>query len=111
LKEAYPGDSVVDILSTDTYNSTSETSNIDEYKLLWQLGGGKKLVALGETGLVQNFDKCYSDGAYWAYFMIWYTNDIHKTSDTVDGFGNKAAWLKSVFSNSHVLNRNELSYK
>jgi hypothetical protein len=70
--------------------------------------GGKKLITLSETGLVQNPDKCITEGAAWSYFMIWYTNDIHKTSDTTDGFGNTAASLKSVFNSSYVINRDQM---
>jgi mannan endo-1,4-beta-mannosidase len=107
IKAAYPGNEYVDIVGTDIYAKT-DASQIEIYQLLQQMTGGKKLITLSETGLVQNPDKCITEGAAWSYFMIWYTNDIHKTSDTTDGFGNTAASLKTVFNSSYVINRDQM---
>lgn len=107
IKAAYPGNEYVDIVGTDIY-AKDDQSQIAIYQLLQQMTGGKKLITLSETGLVQNPDKCITEGANWSYFMIWYTNDIHKTSDTTDGFGNTTTSLKSVFNSSYVINRDQM---
>jgi mannan endo-1,4-beta-mannosidase len=107
IKAAYPGNEYVDIIGTDIYAKT-DASQVEIYKLLNQITGGKKLITLSETGLIQNPDKCIADGANWAWFMLWYTNDIHKTSDTTDGFGNTAASLTSVMTSSYVINRDQM---
>ncbi len=107
IKDAYPGNEYVDIVGTDIY-ANDDQSQVALYKLLQQMTGGKKLVTISETGLVQNPDKCIKDGAAWSYFMIWYTNDIHKSSKTTDEFGNTTASLKSVFSSSYVINRDQM---
>jgi mannan endo-1,4-beta-mannosidase len=107
IKAAYPGNDYVDIVGTDIY-ADDDASQVAIYRLLQQMTGGKKLITLSETGLVQNPDKCITDGAAWSYFMIWYTNDIHKTSATTDDFGNTQQSLKSVMNSSYVINRDQM---
>jgi mannan endo-1,4-beta-mannosidase len=107
IKAAYPGNDYVDIVGTDIYVD-NDSSQKEIYDLLRQLTGGKKLITIAETGLVQNPDKCIADGAAWSYFMIWYTNDIHKSGKTTDEFGNTTASLKEVFNSQFVINRDQM---
>lgn len=107
IKEAYPGDEYVDIVGADIYAS-SDDSQIDIYKLLRQLTGGKKLITISETGYLQSPDKCITEGAAWSYFMLWYTNDIHKSGATKDDFGNTATNMAPVFNSSYVINRDQM---
>jgi mannan endo-1,4-beta-mannosidase len=107
IKAAYPGNDYVDIIGTDIY-ADNDDSQVEIYKLLNHITGGKKLITLSETGLIQNPDKCIADGANWAWFMLWYTNDIHKGSSTTDGFGNTTTSLRTVMTSSYVINRDQM---
>lgn len=108
MREAYPGDEYVDIVGADLYEkSTAPRSDI--YKAMIEMTSGRKLVALSETGLVPDPQKCMADGAPWAWFMVWYTYDIHKGSATTDSFGNTTSWLRQVMESTSVLDRSGLS--
>jgi mannan endo-1,4-beta-mannosidase len=107
MQAAYPGDEYVDIVGTDIYAETTD-SQVEIYDALIELTGGKKLVTLSETGLLQDPDKCISEGANWSYFMLWYTNDIHKSSKTVDDFGNTVQHISDVMNSSSVITRDQM---
>lgn len=107
MKEDYPGNDCVDIIGADIYSDKS-ASHAETYKTLVELGEGKRLVALSETGRLPSPEKCASDKAMWSWFMLWYTFDIHRTQSTKDAFGNTSAEIMSVFGNSHVMNREDL---
>jgi hypothetical protein len=40
--------------------------------------------------------------------MLWYTNNIHTSSATEDGFGNSVSFLKKVMTSSYVINRDDM---
>lgn len=103
----YPGNDVVDIIGTDIY-ANDDNSQVAAYEALMALGEGKKLVTISETGLIQNPDKCFADGAYWSWFNLWYTYDLHNTGGDKDGFGNTAESLKAVMGSGYVINRDAM---
>jgi mannan endo-1,4-beta-mannosidase len=107
MKAAYPGDDYVDIIGTDIYAETTD-SQIEIYDALIALTNGKKMVTLSETGLLQDPGKCISDGANWSYFMLWYTNDIHKSTKTTDDFGNTVAHITDVMNSSSAITREQM---
>lgn len=106
LREAYPGDDVVDIVGADLYLAplSNSTSN---FKLLYDLVEGKKIVTLSECGNLLDVDSALNDGALWSYFMGWY--------DLKDGnFGyhewNTAGEWKKVLDNPLVINRGDFHF-
>ncbi len=103
----YPGNDVVDVIGTDIY-AKDDNSQKDAYTALLALGEGKKLVTISETGLVQNPDKCFADGAAWSWFNIWYTYNQHIDGGDTDGFGNTVESLKAVLESSYVINRDNM---
>jgi hypothetical protein len=60
------------------------------------------------VGRIPNPDTCIGQGANWSWFMLWYTNNIHTSSATEDGFGNSVSFLKKVMTSSYVINRDEM---
>lgn len=78
-KNAYPGDDVVDIISTDIYNNADLMTNNDEFEYVNSVANGRKMVALAETGKLQDFDASFEAGATWLYFMQWYDDDGSST--------------------------------
>ncbi|KAG8825106.1 hypothetical protein FRC17_008844 [Serendipita sp. 399] len=69
----YPGDDVVDILSYDSYPSTTGDHGAvsGAYSSLVTLGQDKKLVALSEVGPVPDPDLLQAYHADWSYFVVW----------------------------------------
>lgn len=104
----YPGNEYVDAVGTDIY-ADNDDSQVAAYSALASMTGGKKLVAVTETGRVQNPDKCMADGAGWSWFNIWYTYNAHLDNPSTDGFGNTAESLKGVFDSAYVLNRGDFT--
>jgi mannan endo-1,4-beta-mannosidase len=106
MANAYPGNEYVDIVGTDIY-ATSTASQATVYNKIKQITGGKKLITLSECGMLLDPDKCFTGGDTWSWFMEWYTYDIASTA-TVDNFGNTTAHYKEVFTNSHIMNREDM---
>lgn len=103
----YPGDDVVDVVGVDIY-ADNDDSQVAAYNALNAMVDGNKLVAVTETGRVQDPAKCLADGAAWSWFMIWYTYDIHTTGADTDGFGNTAESLTAVMNGSGVINLGDI---
>lgn len=107
MKADYPGNEWVDVIGTDIY-ADNDASQVAAYGALAELGSGKKLVTISETGLIQNPDKCFADKAYWSWFSLWYTYDIHKTGADTDGFGNTAQSLRQVLESPYVITLDQM---
>jgi mannan endo-1,4-beta-mannosidase len=107
IQAAYPGNEYVDIVGTDVYAENND-SHKDLYSLLLSMTEGKRMVTLAEVGRIPNPDTCIGQGANWSWFMLWYTNNIHTSSATEDGFGNSVSFLKKVMTSSYVINRDEM---
>ncbi len=109
LKDAYPGDDVVDIVGTDIYADNTMSRQTDQFAMLHDMVDGKKMVALTECGNLVDVDSAFSDGALWSFFMGWYEmNDAGKL-----GFfnWNTAGEWKKVLDNPLVLNRGDFSVR
>ncbi len=107
MAASYPGNDFCDIVGTDIY-ADNDGSQKSAYDALVAMTGGKRLVTISETGLIQNPDKCFADGANWSWFNLWYTYDQHVSGGTTDGFGNTAESLKAVFDSEYVINRDQM---
>jgi len=99
----YPGDDVVDIISTDIYNKAGDYSpNINKYDQLVDVVKDRKLVALPETGTIPDPDLLPLYGADWSWFSTW-TGEFIK-----DGIHNSSEHLIHVFNHEYVITLDEL---
>lgn len=107
IRGAYPGDSKVDIVGADLYVDalTNQTAQFD---VLYELVGGKKLVALSECGNLLDADAAFNDGALWSYFMGWYEED---DNGPLFGQWNTNGEWATVLNNPLVLNRGDFKLK
>lgn len=72
LKEGYPGDEYVDVISRDLYPETDEpTAYEKEYKELVDNTTGNKVAALGEIGRLPDPELLKKSGIPWVYYMTW----------------------------------------
>lgn len=72
LKEGYPGDEYVDIISVDVYlESYCKTDYAKEYDALISETTRNKIVALAEIGYLPDIDILSETKIPFAYFMLW----------------------------------------
>lgn len=72
LKEGYPGDDVVDIISRDMYPQAYEyTAHKDEYLELSELTSEEKITAIAETGVLPDIEELIKQNVKWTYYMTW----------------------------------------
>lgn len=69
----YPGNEYVDILGYDSYPSPHDYSPQSSYfKKLYDMCGGKKMIAMTENGPIPDIDRCFKENCPWLFFMTWY---------------------------------------
>ncbi len=91
----YPGNDRVDIIGHDSYPGYYNYGNQKyAFDRLYELTGGKKLIAMTENGPIPDPEACLDQGAPWLYFMSW--------SDLVT-LQNKTSHILSVFSHPRVV--------
>lgn len=72
LKEGYPGDEYVDVISMDIYlPEYKPTDYADEYRRLIENTTRNKVAALAEVGYIPDIDILKSSHIPWAYYMTW----------------------------------------
>lgn len=72
LKEGYPGDEYVDVISADIYLSEyASTDYRDEYLKLINATTAKKVAALAEVGYLPDIEILEKNHTPWAYYMTW----------------------------------------
>lgn len=72
LKEGYPGDDVVDILSCDLYEEKgTKTDYAGAYEKLLAVMGEEKPVALAEVGILPDMEMLEKSRVPWRYYMTW----------------------------------------
>lgn len=99
----YPGDDVVDIISTDIYNPAGDYSpSSNKYDSLVSLVNDKKLVTLPENGPIPDPDLLQIYNADWSWFSTWAGSFI------TDGVTNTAEHLDKVFNSDYVITLDEL---
>lgn len=106
-RAAYPGDDLVDMVGTDLYQP-SLSNQTEQFEMVYNTVGGKKIVALTETGNLLDVESAYVEGALWCYFMGWYDY-----KDSVFGFSewNTNNEWSTVLNNPLVLNRGDFNVK
>ncbi len=72
LKEAYPGDDFVDVISMDVYlEEYKDTDYAEQYNSLKEATGGNKVMALAEVGIMPDINILEKSRIPWAYYMTW----------------------------------------
>lgn len=99
----YPGNDVVDIVSTDIYSSAGDhSSQTSLYQRLQSLSGNNKLIALGEVGNIPDPVNTRQDGANWAWWVTW-------NGDFIKGDSyNPRQYKYNIFSSQYILTREEV---
>ncbi|MBR1470380.1 MAG: beta-mannosidase [Lachnospiraceae bacterium] len=72
LKEGYPGDDYVDVISVDLYlPEYAPTDYANDYQQLVENTTKNKVAALAEIGYLPDIDMLKESRIPWAYFMTW----------------------------------------
>ncbi len=101
--EWYPGDDVVDIVSTDIYtDSYSYGSHSPTFAELVEATGENKLVSLSENGVVMDPELCFRDNARWLFWCTW-TGDYGTTDLYTEDW-----MLEKAYNSEYVLTLDEL---
>lgn len=107
LQSTYPGDEYVDIVGADLYEAALSDQTA-KFSLVNEAIGGKKIVALSETGNLLDIEPQIVENCLWSYFMGWYEQDGNGP-----GFisWNKNNEWSTVLNHPSVLNRGDFSIK
>lgn len=116
MEEWYPGDDCVDIVGSDLYVEKGTTQSA-VFKRVNDSVKGKKMVALCEFGNLLNFEKCFEEGAPWAYFLSWndFDNNLpvfyskSKDNPGTYNWNNTVDDWKSALGSAYVLNRGQVT--
>ncbi|MDU0289259.1 glycosyl hydrolase [Saccharothrix longispora] len=101
--EWYPGDDVVDVVSMDSYPPVGDHGPvIGPYERLVELGGDRKLVALGEVGSIPDPELVRAYEARWSWFVTWSGSFIQ------DGVTNPLDFVRRVYHDPGVITLDEL---
>ena len=103
LKECYPGDGMVDIISRDMYPEPHQhTACEDMYNELIKITEQPKLVLIGETGALPDVDEIAQKKVGWASFMTW--SKVFCLSEEFTGYEH----LKKVYDSPNSVTLEEL---
>ncbi len=101
--EWYPGDDVVDIISTDIYTDAhSYSSHSPIFIELTEATSQKKLIALSENGVVMDPELCFRDNARWLFWCTW-TGDYGTTDIYTEDY-----MLEKAYNSEYTLTLDEL---
>ncbi|MGI4736973.1 MAG: glycosyl hydrolase [Janthinobacterium lividum] len=95
----YPGDAYVDITGPDLYLDATANMSSDWNGFQTQFGG-KKLVALTESGNLPDPDKVRAFATWWSWFNIWSGADYIRKQPL--------AYLQRVYTDADIITRDEL---
>lgn len=97
--EWYPGDAYVDIAGVDLYLDASANMSSD-WNGQQQQFGGKKLVALTESGNLPDPENIRAYATWWSWFTIWQGKDFIQKQPV--------ELLKRVYADEDILTLDEL---
>ncbi|MBQ7420260.1 MAG: beta-mannosidase [Prevotella sp.] len=103
----YPGDDYVDMVARDLYGYTAAQNNQEFTEI--QATYPDKMVVLGECGKGDSGDpgkigNCWTSGAKWGHFMVWYNGNETNATKTMCSDN----WWKDAMSHSSVITRDQL---
>ncbi|KAI1359211.1 carbohydrate-binding module family 35 [Xylaria arbuscula] len=99
--EWYPGDQVVDVLSTDVYATGNGPMSV-QYNSLIDLGNDTKLIAAAEVGSVPLPEQLQAYEADWVWFCTWGDSFINNEEY------NAIDVLTAVYNDDYVLTLDEI---
>lgn len=104
----YPGNQYVDIVARDLYGYTAAQNNQEFSEI--QTAYPNKMVVLGECGRGDNGDPgkigdCWTAGAKWGHFMVWYQGGQGSTDTMCSD-----SWWKDAMSDANVITRDQVKY-
>ena len=98
LKEGYPGDDVVDILSCDLYmEKGTKTDYREAYDKLRAVTMAKKPLALAEIGILPDMELLAESHVPWCYYMVWSKGFV-----LTEKFNSHEA-LRKVYGSGHAI--------
>lgn len=96
VKEGYPGDEYVDVVSVDIYLEKYEPTDYREYyEKLVSATTGNKVAALAEVGYIPDIHKLEQSRVPWAYYMTW------SKEFCIGERYNQTEQLKSMYASSY----------
>lgn len=96
LKEGYPGDEFVDVISVDVYlENYRPTDYRAEYEQLISATTSRKVAALAEVGYIPDVEMLERSRVPWAYYMSWSKEFI------IGERYNSAERLKAMYGSDH----------
>lgn len=103
IKECYPGDKYVDIITRDMYPPAYEyTDRRKEYEGMLSITNAKKIIAIGETGVVIDPDLLHKNKTGWAYYMTW-SHDFCLSEKY-----NRFEDLKNIYDSKYSITKEDL---
>ena len=107
----YPGDDCVDIIARDYYcgekTDLYHTSLKEEFECLYDMTGGKKIIALSEGDAIPSIYSQFADGVVWSWCMPWYGQDANGV-DYFNSSYNTAEFMQDLFDSEFVITRDEV---
>ena len=104
----YPGDSYVDIIGKDIYNTDDVRALSSQFSTVIQYSS-HKMVTLSELGGVADMTSQWNAGAHWLYFMPWYDYDLGEAGYTSENHSQAdISWWEASFASDAVITRDEL---
>ncbi len=109
-KDWYPGDDVVDIVSTDIYAGEHVyASQSASFITCSECPGERKLIALSENGCIPDPDLMHRDNARWLFWSVWGDDYCIRWSEPVynEQYTDKEM-LKKAYDSEYTLTLDEL---
>ena len=104
----YPGDSYVDIIGKDIYNTDDVRALSSQFSTVIQYSS-HKMVTLSELGGVADMTSQWNAGAHWLYFMPWYDYYLGEAGYTSENHSQAdISWWEASFASDAVITRDEL---
>lgn len=109
-KEWYPGDDVVDIVSTDIYAGEQVyASQSASFISCSECSGERKLIALSENGCIPDPDLMHRDNARWLLWNVWGDDYCIKWGEAVyNEQYTDEEMLKKAYGSEYTLTLDEL---
>ncbi len=96
----YPGDSYVDIVGIDIYSDLGASMS-GQWQEMTELFGGKKLLALTESGTPPEGHSVRTHGTWWSWFSLWVGEGF------IRGFDEE--YVRSVYLDNDYMNAPDLA--
>lgn len=102
----YPGDAYVDMVARDLYGYDADKNKLEFTEI--QAAYPNKMVVLGECGKGDSGEQgtmsdCWTKGAKWGHFLVWYQGEQGSTNTMCSD-----AWWKDAMSSANVVTRDQL---